>query len=127
VTNDVLRPLEWVGSSRDDLKGFPAEVQDRIGFALYQAQLGVKHRDAKPLAGIGPGVLEVVSDFRTDTYRAVYTVRFREAVYVLHCFQKKANRGIATPKTEIELVKQRLKAAERHYRAEYGEESDERD
>jgi phage-related protein len=124
--HDVLRPLEWVGSSKDDLKGFPAEVRDRIGFAPYQAQLGAKHRDAKPLTGMGPGVLEVVSDFRTDTYRAVYAVRFREAVYVLHSFQKKAKRGIATPKSEIELVKQRLKAAERHYRATYAEERDER-
>lgn len=115
-----VRPLEWVGSSKDDLKGLPGEVQDHIGFALYQAQLGSKHRDAKPLVGLGSGVLEVVSDFDTNTYRAVYVVRFRDAVYVLHVFQKKARRGIVTPKTEIDLVKRRLKVAEQHYAATYG-------
>ena len=117
------RPLEWVGSSKDDLKEFPDEVQDHIGFALYQAQLGVKHRDAKPLTGLGSGVLEVVSDFDTNTYRAVYAVRFRDAVYVLHAFQKKSKRGIATPTAEIELVRRRLKAAEQHYEATYGKDS----
>jgi phage-related protein len=117
------RPLEWVGSSRDDLKAFPDDVQDHIGFALYQAQLGAKHRDAKPLASLGSGVMEVVSNFDTDTYRAVYTVRLRDAVYVLHAFQKKSKRGIATPKAEIELVKRRLKAAEQHHAAVYGKGS----
>lgn len=115
-----VRPLHWVGPSRDDLKAFPGEVQDRIGFALHQAQSGHKHRDAKPLAGLGPGVLEVVARFDTDTWRAVYTVRFREAVYVLHAFQKKARKGIATPKAEIDLVKRRLAAAARHHDAIYG-------
>jgi len=115
-----MRPLEWVGSSKDDLKELPDEVQDRIGFALYHAQIGSKHRDAKPLIGLGSGVLEVVSDFDTNTYRAVYAVRFHKAVYVLHVFQKKAKRRIATPKTEIDLVKRRLKVAEEHYAATYG-------
>jgi phage-related protein len=114
------RPLEWVGSSRDDLRGFPDDVQDHIGFALYQAQLGSKHRDAKPLTGLGSGILEVVSDFDANSYRAVYLVRFRDAVYVLHAFQKKSKRGIATPKAEIDLVKRRLKAAEQHYQVTYG-------
>ncbi len=91
-----------------------------MGFALYQAQAGRSHRDAKPLKGLGAGVLEMVSRHDGDTYRAVYTVRFRFAVYVLHAFQKKAKRGIATPKREIELVKHRLKAAERHYEVTYG-------
>jgi len=116
----MLRPLEWVGSSKDDLKAFPGPVQDHIGFALYQAQIGLKHRDAKPMAGLGAGVLEIVSDFDRNTWRAVYAVRFREAVYVLHAFQKKSRRGIATPKSEIELVRRRLKLAEQHYEATHG-------
>ena len=123
MAGKLVPPLEWVGSSKDDLKGFPDEDQDRIGFALYQAQLGSKHRDAKPLTGLGSGVLEVVSDFHTNTYRAVYTVSFRDAVYVLHAFQKKSKRGIATPKAEIDLVKRRLQAAEQHYEASYGKGS----
>lgn len=114
------RPLEWVGSSRDDLRGFPDGVQDHIGFALYQAQLGSKHRDAKPLTGLGSGMLEVVSDFGASSYRAVYVVKFRDAVYVLHAFQKKSKRGIATPKAEIDLIKRRFKAAEQHYETTYG-------
>jgi phage-related protein len=116
----LLRPLVWIGSSRDDLKVFPEEVQDHIGFALYQAQSGSKHLDAKPLANLGSGVLEVVSDFDTNSYRAVYAVRFRDAVYVLHAFQKKSKRGIATPKQEIDRVKRRLKAAGQHDEATYG-------
>jgi phage-related protein len=117
------RPLEWVGSSRDDLKAFPDAVQDHIGFALYQAQVGQKHRDAKPLAGLGAGVLEIVSDFDRNTWRVVYAVRFRDAVYVLHAFQKKSKRGIATPKPEVNLVRHRLKLAELHYEANYGKGS----
>lgn len=120
MDREKLRPLEWVGSSKADVKGFPAGVQDHIGFALYQTQAGLKPRDAKPLKGLGSGVLEVVSRHDGDTYRAVYTVRFKAAVYVLHAFQKKAKKGIATPKQEIDLVKHRLKAAEQHYRDTYG-------
>jgi phage-related protein len=115
-----LRTIVWVGSSKEDLKGFPSDVQDHVGFALYQAQVGLKHRDAKPLKGMGSGVLEVVSRHDGDTFRAVYTVRFKVAVYVLHAFQKKAKKGIATPKQELELVKRRLKAAEQHYEDTYG-------
>ena len=117
---DELKPDERVASSKGDLKTFPAPVLDHMGFALYQAQTGSKHRDAKPLHGLGSGVLEVVSRHDSDTYRAVYTVPFEAAVYVLHAFQKKAKKGIATPKHEIEVVKQRLQAAERHYEANYG-------
>ena len=117
----VLKPLEWVGSSKEDLRKFPAAVLDRVGFALYQAQAGLKHRDAKPLKGLGAQVLEAVSHHDSDTYRAVYTVRFKSAIYVLHAFQKKAKRGITTPKREIDLVKRRLKAAEKHYADTYGE------
>ena len=118
---EMLKPVEWVGSSREDLKKFPAIVQDRVGFALYQAQVGLKHRTAKPLKGLGANVLEVISRQDGDTYRTVYTVRFKAAIYVLHAFQKKAKRGIATPKQEIDLVKHRLKAAEQHYMETYGE------
>lgn len=114
------KPLEWIGSSLQTLRAFPAEVKDHIGFALYQAQLGLKHRSAKPLKHLGSGILEVVSRYDKDTYRAVYTVRFAEAVYVLHAFEKKSKRGIATPQQETELVRQRLRAAERHYQRHYG-------
>ena len=115
-----LKPLEWVGSSKSDLKGFPPGVQDRVGFALYQAQVGSKHRDAKPLKGLGSGVLEVVARHHGGTYRAIYLVQFGAAVYVLHAFQKRAKRGIATPRREMEIVRRRLKAAEQHYGANYG-------
>ncbi|MGO9088811.1 MAG: type II toxin-antitoxin system RelE/ParE family toxin [Candidatus Sulfotelmatobacter sp.] len=93
------------------LPELPEEVKDEIGFALERAQRGKMPENAKPLKGIAPGVLEVVSDFRGDTFRAVYTVRFLEAVYVLHVFQKKSKRGIATPKHGIKLVEKRLAQA----------------
>ena len=86
-------------------------MQRHVGFALYQAQMGNKHPDAKPLESFPGGTLEVVSDHRGDTFRTVYTVRLEHAVYVLHAFQKKSKQGIATPKSEIEVVKQRLKRA----------------
>ena len=89
---------------------------------MYQAQVGIKHRDAKPLKGLGANVLEIVSRHEGDAYRAVYTVRFNAAVYVLHAFQKRAKRGIATPKPEIDLIKRRLNAARHHYTESYGEE-----
>lgn len=123
MEGETVRPLQWVGSSKDDLKEFPDDVQDHVGFALHQAQIGLKHRDAKPLTSLGSGVLEVVSDFDTNTYRVVYAVRFREAVYVLHAFQKKSRKGIATPKAEIDVVRRRLKAAEQHYQETYGKGS----
>jgi phage-related protein len=107
------KPLRWVASSKKDLMGMPEEVQDTFGYALHLAQVGQKHPDAKPLKGFGgAGVLEVVEDFRGDTYRAVYTLRYAEAVYVVHCFQKKSTQGIATPKPDVELIKSRLKAIE---------------
>ena len=112
----MLKPVEWMGSSKADLKRFPDPVQGRMGFAIYRAQLGRRHRDAKPLKGFGSGVVEVVARHDGDTFRAVYTVGFEGAVYVLHAFQKKAKRGIATPKQELDLVRRRLRAAERHYR-----------
>lgn len=118
---DVLKPVEWVGSSKADLKNFPAVVQDHVGFALYQAQVGLKHRDVKPLKGFGANVLEIVSRQEGDTFRTVYTVRFKAAIYALHAFQKKAKQGIATPKQELDLVRRRLKAAQEHYADTYGE------
>ena len=116
----MSRPVEWVSSSKVDLKRFPEPVQDRMGFAIYQAQTGLQHHDAKPLKGFGSGVLEVVARHDGDTFRAVYTVRFQAAVYVLHAFQKKARRGIATPKKDLDLVRRRLRVAERHYRDTHG-------
>lgn len=120
-----LKSLLWVGSSKKDLKAFPAEVKSAMGFALHQSQLGRKPSSAKPLAGFGgASVLEIVDDFQTDTYRAVYTVKFADAVYVLHAFQKKSKRGIATPKAEIELIKSRLKLAEEDHTARWKEASE---
>ncbi|MHB0980210.1 MAG: type II toxin-antitoxin system RelE/ParE family toxin [Thermoleophilia bacterium] len=103
----------WIASSLDDLKRFPDPVKQSIGFALFQAQCGGRHPQAKPLKGFkGGGVLEAVEDFDGDTYRTVYTVRFAEELYVLHAFQKKSKKGIETPKHEIDVIKSRLKMAE---------------
>lgn len=110
------KPLFWMGASRADLKTFPDEVQDVMGYALDFAQQGKKYVDAKPLRGFGgAGVLEIMDDYDGDTYRVVYTVKFAEAVYVLHCFQKKSKQGIATPKQDIDLIERRLKRAREHY------------
>src|SRR5215472_4045 len=109
-----LKPVVWVGSSRRDLRQFPDPVQAHMGYALFVAQLGGKHVDAKPLTGFGgSSIIEVIKDHRTDTFRAVYTVRFAGSVYVLHAFQKKSKTGRKTPKSEIELIKKRLREAER--------------
>jgi|SRR5262245_51172754 len=105
------KPVVWLGDTLAVLREFPQDVQDQIGYALYLAQIGKKYFRAKPLKGIGSGVLEIVADYRSDTYRAVYTVRFARQVYVLHVFQKKSTKGIATPQPEIELIRQRLKRA----------------
>ena len=113
-----LKPVEWIGSSCNDLRSFPGEVREIIGEALYRAQQGAEHPVAKALKGFGGrGVLEVVDDFRGDTYRAVYTVRFAMVIYVLHVFQKKSKKGIATPRHEIGLIRARLRRAEEHYRS----------
>lgn len=115
-SNPLGKPLFWVGSSRKDIREFPEEVKDAVGFALFQAQSGLMPRSAKPMKGFsGASVLEIIDDFQTDTYRAVYTVRFTGAIYVLHAFQKKSKRGIETPKAEIELIRSRLKLAREHY------------
>ncbi len=110
------KPLRWVGSSKEDLSDFPRDVRRRVGSALWDAQCGRKAPYAKPLRGFGgAGVLEVVDDCEGDTYRAVYTLRFAAVVYVLHAFQKKSKRGIATPKHELDLIEQRLKRAKEDY------------
>ena len=107
-----LKPLEWIGSSKKDLKALPDDVVDVFGYALFLAQAGGKHDQAKPLRGFGSAdVLEVIEDFRGDTYRAVYTVRFEERVFVLHVFQKKSKTGIATPKRDMDLIRDRLKVS----------------
>lgn len=109
-----LKTVVWIGSTRKELKTFPRPVQRAVGLALYAAQVGEKPPDVKPLKGFGgAGVLEVVADHRSDTYRAVYTVRFATAIYVLHVFQKKSKHGIATPRKTLELIHERLRRAER--------------
>ena len=111
--------LLWVGSAKKDLKAMPDDVQDTFGYALHQAQVGKRHEQAKPLKGFGSaGVLEVVENSGGGTFRAVYTVKFGDAVYVLHCFQKKSMHGIATPKPDMDLIRERLKAAEAHAKGE---------
>ena len=108
MTATSMRPVRFMGDSREVLRELPDEVKSEIGFALERVQRGKMPVNAKPPKGIAPGVLEIMSDFKGDTFRAVYTVRFPGAVYVLHVFQKKSKRGIATPKREIDLVKRRL-------------------
>lgn len=111
-----MKPVHWVGSSRDDLKSFPTAVKRDIGFALDTAQRGDKPPAAKPLHGFsGASVLEIVEHHDGETYRVVYTVRFAEAIYVLHCFQKKSKRGIKTPKKDLDLIAARLKTAQEDY------------
>ncbi len=109
---DKPRLLEWIGSSKKDLMALPGEVEDVFGYALHLAQIGQKHAQAKPLQGFGSaGVLEVIEDWRSNTYRAVYTIRYAARVFVLHVFQKKSKSGIATPKSDVELIRSRLKVA----------------
>jgi phage-related protein len=113
------KPLFWVGSSKEDLLRLPAAVKDVMGAALSVAQFGGKHPAAKPWRGQGPGVLEVVSDFDGNTYRTIYTVRFKRAVYVLHAFQKKSPKGIKTAQHDVRLVGRRLKSAQEDYEQRY--------
>lgn len=112
----VPKPVRWVGSSKDDLSAFPEDVRRRVGRALWDAQLGLKAPFVKALKGFGSArVLEVVDDFDGNTYRAVYTVQFADIVYVLHAFQKKSRKGIATPQSDIDLIKRRLVRAKKDY------------
>ena len=110
-----MKPLFWMGSSKKDLQEMSPEVVDVFGYALYLAQNGAKHQQAKPLKGFGSaGVLEVVENYDGNTYRAVYAVKFSNGVYVLHCFQKKSRKGIETPKADKDMIEARLKLAQKH-------------
>lgn len=110
------KPIRWVGSSRKELRGFPEEVKRRVGGALWDAQIGLTAPFARPLRGFhGSNLMEVVADFEGNTYRAVYTVRFAGAVYVLHAFQKKSKRGITTPRQDLTVIEARLKRAREDY------------
>lgn len=116
-----MKRVEWLGQTKEQLVAFPRDVCRNIGYALHFAQSGDKHPSAKPLRGFaGAGVLEVVENHDGNTYRAVYTVQFVGAVYVLHVFQKKSKRRIATPRQDLELVQARLKDARKHHRRKYG-------
>ncbi len=114
------KPLFWTGSSKDDLLAFPEAVKDDIGTALSVAQFGGKHPHTKPWRGEGPGVFEVVENHRADTFRAVYTVKFESAVYVLHAFQKKSPSGIKTARKDVGLIGRRLSEARTDYEVRYG-------
>ena len=116
------RPLDWVGSAKRDFLAFPEAVVDDVGYLLGVVQAGGQPPSAKPWKGEGPGVFELVEDFRGDTYRVTYTVRFAKAIYVLHCFQKKSPSGIRTAKTDIDLIHERLRAARNDYEVRYGKE-----
>lgn len=110
-----MKPLFWVTSAKKDLLEMPEQVVDVIGYALYLAQNGLKHPHAKPLKGFGSaGVLEVIEDDIGNTYRAVYTIRFNNGIYVLHCFQKKSRKGVETPKHDMDLIEARMKLARLH-------------
>jgi phage-related protein len=114
------KPLHWVGSSKRDFLRFPAAVTEDMGNALGIAQFGGMAPTAKPWKGVGPGVLEIVGSHEGNAYRAVYTVRFQKAIYVLHAFQKKSPSGIRTAKRDVDLVAERLKTAEKDYEEHYG-------
>lgn len=113
----------WVSSSKRDYREFPAEVQDGFGFELFLVQTGQHPPSAKALKGLGPGTLELIENFDGDTYRAVYTMQFREAIYVLHAFKKKSKRGSKTPQTDVDLIRLRLKTAMDDYAQRFGKES----
>jgi phage-related protein len=112
-----MKEIEWIGSSLDDLREFPDDVKDVMGFALHQAQIGRKSPRAKPFRGFGgASVLEIVDDYDGDTYRAVYAVKFEEAIYALHCSQKRSAHGIKTSKQDIETIERRYKIAEARHK-----------
>ncbi len=114
------KPLDWVGSSKKDFLGFPEPVKDEMGNALGLAQFGGKHPSAKSWKGQGAGVFELVEDHYGSAYRAIYTVRFKDVVYVLHAFQKKSPTGIKTAHVDVDLVARRLKVAQQDHEARYG-------
>jgi phage-related protein len=110
-TSPKGKPVDWIGSSREDLKFFPDEVQQAIGFALYQVQVGALPASAKPLKGNLSGVYELKESHEGNAYRAVYIAKLKDKVYVLHCFQKKSKSGVSTPQKDIDLIEKRLKLA----------------
>ena len=114
------RPLDWVGSAKRDFLAFPEPVKSEMGYALGLAQLGGRHPAAKPWKGQGAGVLEVVESHDGNAYRAIYTVRFREVIYVLHAFQKKSPTGSRTARVDVDLVARRLRLAEQDHEERYG-------
>ena len=114
------KPLDWVGSAKKDFLDFPEPVKDEMGNALGLAQFGGKHPSAKPWKGEGPGVFELVEAHDGNAYRAIYTVRFKEAVYVLHAFQKKSPKGIKTAQADVEMVERRLRIAQQDYEVRHG-------
>jgi phage-related protein len=120
VDRSQLTPVEWMGSALEDLRAFPEAVQDEVGYSLYVAQRGEHPLQAKRLKGELGGLIEIVEDFDGNTYRAVYTLKLRGAIYVLHAFQKKSTRGTATPRREIELIKSRYARAREHHTVHYG-------
>jgi len=127
MDSEQLKPLRWVGSSRKHLRSFPREVRSDIGYALYAAQNGATDPAAKPMKGFsGASVMEIVAPFDRDTWRTVYTVRFKGAVYVLHAFQKKSKSGKATPKKETDLIHQRLADAQRDYSERQNQNEDQK-
>lgn len=120
VAYSTDRPLHWVGSSKKDLLGFPEDVVSDVGYALGVVQQGGMPPSAKHWKGECTGVLEIVEDHRGDTLRVVYTIRFEQAIYVLHCFQKKSPSGIRTASTDVDLIHERLKLAKADYEVRYG-------
>jgi len=118
------RPVHWVGSSKKDLLAFPGDVVDDLGYALSVVQHGGTPPSAKAWKGEGPGVFELAEDHRGDTFRAVYTVRFEKAIYVLHCFQKKSPSGVRTARQDIDLIRERLRTAQMDYEVRYAKKKD---
>jgi phage-related protein len=117
MDGEQIRPIRWVGSSRKDVRSFPRKIRSDIGQTLYAAQRGETDPAAKAMRGFGGrSVVEIVASHAGDTWRAVYTVRFQDAVYMLHAFQKKSTKGVATSKRDIDLIRLRLAEAERDYR-----------
>lgn len=122
----ATKPLEWIGNTCRVVQGFAKPIRQVVGQALYAAQMGDTHIDTKPLKGFGgAAVVEIIADYDGDTFRAVYTVKFRGVVYALHAFQKKSKKGIKTPQKEIDLITQRFKDAEQHYKRHYGKDKSE--
>jgi phage-related protein len=120
VDEPEAKPVHWIGNSLKELKQFPEDVMGVMGYAIHLAQIGQKHPRAKPLKGFrGAGVVEMIDDFNTDTYRTVYAVRYAGAVYILHAFQKKSKKGIETSQQDIDLVNKRLALAEDHWNKNY--------